>query len=143
MTGEEIGYLMEKLFKMGGILDVYFTFVQMKKNRPGILLTVLVNKRATSSTIQWLLKNTTTFGVRYSTMKRVVLQRNFRQHDTKLGKMQFKYGYWNGELIKITQEYEDVKYLADKNQLSFYEANQLSKEYAHQLLRNGDSDETI
>ena len=64
-----------------------------------------------------LLVETSTFGVRYQKLKRVMLERKFEKIETKYGNIQIKLGYLNGELIKVTPEYEDCKIIAKKENL--------------------------
>lgn len=135
MTGEALGYVLSTIFELKGVLDAYFTTVQMKKNRPGILLTVLVESAFKQEISQWLLLNTSTFGVRYSTAERVILTREFREEPTDLGMMRFKYGYMNRQLLKVTPEFDVMKQLASENQLTFYEVNQMMNEKAQYLFR--------
>ncbi|MFD2172287.1 nickel pincer cofactor biosynthesis protein LarC [Tumebacillus lipolyticus] len=119
-TAESLGYVMERLFA-GGALDVYFTGVQMKKHRPGTLLTVLCQPELTSRLEEILLVETTTFGVRHSVWTRRVLAREFVETETPFGKIRLKVGKSGGDVLQSTPEYEDVARLAREKNVPFHE----------------------
>jgi uncharacterized protein (TIGR00299 family) protein len=119
-TAESLGYVMERLFE-GGALDVYFTGVQMKKNRPGTLLTVLCLPEASNRLEEILLLETTTFGVRRSVWTRRILDREFAVTETPFGPVKLKIGKLNGKVVQATPEYEDVARLACENNVPFLE----------------------
>jgi len=102
MNPQVYGTLMERLF-VEGALDVFWTPVQMKKNRPGILVTVLCKEPELDNIIEILFKGTTTFGVRYYEVNRRILDREIKKVDGK----RVKIGRYKGKLYKISQEYED------------------------------------
>ncbi|MCS6775554.1 MAG: pyridinium-3,5-bisthiocarboxylic acid mononucleotide nickel chelatase [Chloroherpetonaceae bacterium] len=100
--------LMERLLAAGA-LDVFLTPVQMKKQRPGTLLTVLapLHRREAITTI--VFHETTTFGVRYTLWHRDTLHRRQEIVSTPYGPIRVKIGSWRGEEITATPEYADVK----------------------------------
>lgn len=108
-------YLFERLFEAGA-LDVYLTPVQMKKNRPGILLTVLVEHAFQDQIISLILAETTSLGVRLSRHKRQKLSRKIKTVDTKYGPIRVKVAKF-GDKQKITPEYEDIKQVAREQQI--------------------------
>ena len=116
MTGEQLGYVMELLLEAGA-LDVYFSHIQMKKNRPGIKLSVLCKAEKQESLTKLLLTHTSTFGVRYQAKDRSILDREFTQIETQYGKVRCKIGRLEGEMIKIQPEYEDCKKIATEQAL--------------------------
>ena len=89
----------------------------MKKNRPAYKITVLCKEKDLDKFTKLLLVETSTFGVRYQRLKKVMLERKFEKIETKYGNIQIKLGYLNGELIKVTPEYEDCKIIAKKKKL--------------------------
>lgn len=89
----------------------------MKKNRPAYKITVLCKEKELDKFTKLLLVETSTFGVRYQKLKRVMLERKFEKIETKYGNIQIKLGYLNGKLIKVTPEYEDCKIIAKKENL--------------------------
>lgn len=104
MNPQRYGTLMEGLFKEGA-LDVFWTPVQMKKNRPGILVTVLCSEARLEDMIEILFRETTTFGVRYYEVNRRILKRETKRIKGK----RVKVGSYKGEIYKIRPEYEDWK----------------------------------
>lgn len=112
MTGEEIGYATGVLMDSGA-LDVFTTSVYMKKNRPGILFTVLVKLEDKEKFAKLIFENTTTIGIRYSEMERFKLKRREEKVMTKYGEVSFKVSEGFG-VTKTKPEYDDVKGIADK-----------------------------
>ena len=112
MTGEEIGYATGVLMD-NGALDVFTTSVYMKKNRPGILFTVLVKLEDKEKFAKLIFENTTTIGIRFSEMERFKLKRREEKVMTKFGEVSFKVSEGFG-VTKTKPEYDDVKGIADK-----------------------------
>ena len=112
MTGEEIGYSTGVLMESGA-LDVFTTSVYMKKNRPGILFTVLVKLEDKEKFAKLIFENTTTIGIRFSEMDRFKLARREEKVMTKYGEVSFKVSEGFG-VTKTKPEYDDVKGIADK-----------------------------
>ena len=109
-TGEVIGYAMERLF-VAGALDVFTVPIQMKKNRPGVLLTVLAEPAKVVELEAILFRETTTFGVRRTTATRSKLHRESAIIDSPWGPLQVKKG-WQEGLSVITPEYESCAEIA-------------------------------
>lgn len=132
MTGEQLGYIMELLLTAGA-LDVYFTPMYMKKNRPGVKLSVLCTTEKQQDLTKLLLSQTSTFGVRYKLMDRDILDREFVEIMLLDEIVRCKVGILDGQPIKIEPEYEDCKRIAKKNSLpiaevfneALYEANKI------------------
>ncbi|MFH1288440.1 MAG: nickel pincer cofactor biosynthesis protein LarC [bacterium] len=116
MSPQILGYVMEKLFSKGA-LDVFFTPVYGKKNRPGILLTVLSELDKTNELAKIIFEETTSFGVRLYETRRKKLKREIKEIKTKYGKIRVKYGYLDGKAIKAQPEYEDCKKIAEEKQI--------------------------
>ena len=112
MTGEEIGYATGVLMD-NGALDVFTTAVYMKKNRPGILFTVLVKLEDKEKFAKLIFEHTTTIGIRFSEMERFKLARREEKVMTKYGEVSFKVSEGFG-VSKVKPEYDDVKGIADK-----------------------------
>ncbi len=113
MSGEILGYVMDKLFEAGAA-DVYFTPIQMKKGRPGIIISVIVSELYISSVEMVLFNQTTTFGIRKYKVVRKILTREFKELDTQLGKIKFKIGKFNNDIKSLSPEYEDCKRIAEE-----------------------------
>ena len=107
MTGEEIGYATGVLMREGA-LDVYTTAVGMKKNRPGILFTVLIKPEDKEKFAKLVFENTTTIGIRYNEMDRFRLARREEKVMTKFGEARIKITEGFG-VMKAKPEYDDVK----------------------------------
>jgi len=113
MIGEDLGYAMEQLFSKGA-LDVFFTSVQMKKNRPGHLITCLCKNEDKDSFIQLLFLHTTTRGIRIQQIQRAVMHSHINTLETSDGTIHLKCNtYEHIQRSKI--EYEDLKEIALRN----------------------------
>ena len=128
MSGEILGYVMDKLFEAGAV-DVYFTAVQMKKGRPGTIISAIVSELNLSSVELVLFNQTTTFGIRKYKVIRTVLNREFREVDCRFGKIKVKIGRFNGNIKSISPEYEDCKKIAEEKCIPLKEVyNIISKD---------------
>lgn len=116
MTGEEIGFAMDRLFEAGA-LDVYTMSIGMKKSRPGILIKVMCRKGDKEKLVKAIFKYTTTIGIRENMMKRYVLDRRMETLDTVYGSVHCKVSEGYGvERRKL--EYEDIARIARENNVS-------------------------
>lgn len=113
---EILGYTMEQLFE-NGALDVFFTPIFMKKNRPAYRLTVVCQENDLQKMESLIFRNTTTIGIRYRRENRTVLNRQIVQIDTKYGKIRAKKVMYQDETY-FYPEYEDVKAIAKENHIS-------------------------
>ncbi|MFC5713137.1 nickel pincer cofactor biosynthesis protein LarC [Thalassorhabdus alkalitolerans] len=111
LPGEVLGYVMESLFEAGA-LDVYYTPIQMKKNRPGTLITVLSKQEQANRLEELLLQETSTFGVRSSLWQRRALSRSISHIDTIYGDIRIKNGYEKNKVYQRSPEFEDIKQAA-------------------------------
>lgn len=113
MNPQFFDHIMEKLLKIG-VLDVFLVPVIMKKNRPGILLTVISSLEKRDLVTKFILKETTTLGMRWREEERVRAEREVLTLHTPYGKVRFKIAYWEGEKVNLSPEYEDCKRIALK-----------------------------
>lgn len=127
MTGEMAGYVLEVLLKQGA-LDAFYTPVYMKKNRPGIHLTVLCNEKDLPVIEEIILRETSTIGIRKYPVVRTCMHRHFRTITTPLGDVTIKISE-HGSIHKETPEYEDVKKLAQSSGKSLWEVLELIEKY--------------
>lgn len=127
MTGEAMGYAMESLFAVGA-LDVYFTPVYMKKNRPGSLLTVLALPEHAEICEDVILRETTTFGVRRSLWTRRILDRRFITVETTYGPITIKQALVGGNVVRQTPEYDDVARAARQHGVPFADVYEAARE---------------
>ncbi len=116
-SGEALGYTLEKLFSIG-VLDAFFTPIYMKKNRPATKLTVLANDTQIVDVEDIIFSNLTTIGVRKYNVERTILQREIKVVDTTYGKCTIKKCMHNNKIYGYP-EYQDVKNICDKLNLSF------------------------
>jgi pyridinium-3,5-bisthiocarboxylic acid mononucleotide nickel chelatase len=123
ITGEALGYAMDKLFTSGA-LDVFYTPVYMKKNRPGTLLTVLTLPESADRCERTLLMETTTLGVRRATWTRRKLKRRVVSVETPYGPVRLKQAIFGENLIRHLPEYEDVAEAARRAGVPFYQVYQ-------------------
>lgn len=112
-TPELIGNLSRRLLVQGA-WDVFITPVQMKKGRPGFLLTILCSPETRAAMLELIFRESTTFGVREHTVQRTVLPRRFEIVKTRYGKVPVKIGSWQGEDVTAAPEYEACRKLAEK-----------------------------
>lgn len=119
MSSEVYSYIFDKLFSLNA-LDVYTTSINMKKNRPGIMLSVLTKEEDVFEIEKFIFKQTTTFGIRKTKVNRTALKREFRKIDTKYGEVTVKLGFLDGEVVKVMPEYEDVKRISLDKNIPFY-----------------------
>lgn len=126
MTGEELGFAMDELFAAGA-LDVTFTSIQMKKNRPGTMLCCLCRKDVREAVLRCIFKNTTSLGVREYDIKRYSLDRCFKSVETKLGPIRVKKSEGYGTL-RSKAEFDDLAVLARQNGLSLLELKSILSE---------------
>jgi hypothetical protein len=111
MNPQLFGAVMDGLLAQGA-LDVFYTPVQMKKNRPGTLLTVLSRPEARDQHVAYLFRETTTLGVRYHEMQRECLEREQVAVETLFGSVAMKVARRDGRVCNVSPEYEDCLRLA-------------------------------
>ncbi|MGH9743005.1 MAG: nickel pincer cofactor biosynthesis protein LarC [Candidatus Acidiferrum sp.] len=116
MNPQIYGYFLEKALAAGAF-DVYTTPVQMKKNRPGTLLTVLCKPGDVDGLMGLIFAETTTFGARSYTANRRVLPREWITVATSLGEVRVKVSRVNGHIRHATPEYEDCRKLAEEKKV--------------------------
>ncbi len=120
-TGETLGYVMDLLFNAGA-REVHYTPVYMKKNRPGIEITVLCSPDLREEMERILFRETTTIGIRRTLMERTVLERKQETVETPWGPLQVKSCRIPGEeTFRCYAEYNDAKELAEKTGLPLRE----------------------
>jgi uncharacterized protein (DUF111 family) len=120
MNPQIYGYFLEKALAAGA-LDVYTTPVQMKKNRPGTLLTLLCKPQETQSLISLIFAETTTFGVRNYTARRRILPRDWVTVSTQFGDVRVKVARLNGHVRHAAPEFEDCKKLAEAKHVPLHQ----------------------
>jgi uncharacterized protein (TIGR00299 family) protein len=113
MNPELYGYVMEKLFAIGA-LEVYFNSIMMKKNRPGLEITVITEEADVDRICQFVLSHTTTLGLRVNREERIELPRRRGEVNTPFGPVEVKVGHLPDGSEKISPEYESCRKAAEK-----------------------------
>lgn len=116
MNPELYSYVEERLFDMGA-LDVFKTPIIMKKGRPAIKLSILVNDKKEKDVLEVIFRETTSIGVRKFKVEKIMLDREFSKVKTEYGEVNVKNSYYKGELVKYKAEYEDCKKIAKQNNI--------------------------
>jgi uncharacterized protein (TIGR00299 family) protein len=135
MNPQFYDYVMEKLLAME-VLDVFITPILMKKNRPGHLLTVICPSDRLAVVTEFLLRETTTLGLRWHEEERAKSDREILTQETKYGKIRFKLAKWDGRLVNFSPEYEDCKRLALEKRIPLKEIFEEAKRLAVTLRGN-------
>ena len=125
MTGEELGFAMERLFEAGA-LDVYFTNISMKKCRPAVCLTCMCREEKREELLENIFKHTTTLGVREYVCSRHSLRRSSEVTETPSGKIRIKTSSGYGS-VHTKAEFEDLAEIARSRNISLFEARELIK----------------
>jgi uncharacterized protein (DUF111 family) len=112
MVPELIGALTQRLLDAGA-LDVFTTPIQMKKQRPGTLLTILCRPESRAKLQALVFTESTTFGLREYVARRTVLERESVEVGTPYGAVRVKLGKWKGAIVTRAPEYEDCRARAE------------------------------
>jgi hypothetical protein len=113
LNPEIYGYVFERLFAVGA-LDVWLAPIQMKKNRPGTLLSVLCREGQAAALLDILFRETTTLGARKFPVQRYYLEREFIEVQTEYGPVRVKVARGGGQALQVAPEYEDCRRLAEQ-----------------------------
>lgn len=135
MTAEALGFALERLLEAGA-LDVWFTPIQMKKNRPGTMLSVLCRPDDAEHLSEWVLRTTTTLGVRWRRMERRIADRRTETVETPWGPVRVKVKLLDGEVVGCKPEYEDCARIARQKGLPLQQVIDTSR-----ALQSGTSGE--
>jgi hypothetical protein len=112
MNPQILGHVMAKLFQAGA-LDVYFTPIFMKKNRPAVKLSVIVQEEDEFKICDMILRETSTFGLRVTRVWRHEAEREMRNISTIYGEVPVKLKFMNGNVIQATPEFDACMRLAE------------------------------
>jgi uncharacterized protein (TIGR00299 family) protein len=113
MNPQIFGVLMEQLYTAGA-LDVFYSAVQMKKNRPGTLMTIVAQPEQRETMTEIVFRESTTIGVRYQELSRECLDREMVTVTTPLGPVRFKVARRNGRLLNAQPEFDDLAKLSQE-----------------------------
>ncbi|MBI2866664.1 MAG: LarC family nickel insertion protein, partial [Chloroflexi bacterium] len=120
MSPQLHGYVMERLLEQGA-LDVWFTPIQMKKNRPAVMVNVLTSVELEATLVASLFRETTTLGIRRWSVERHELERETFTFSSSLGPVQMKRKRFQGQPLGVVPEYEDCRRLAREQGLPLQE----------------------
>ncbi len=125
MNPQLFGPLMDRLAGAGA-LDVFYAAVQMKKGRPGTLVTVIAPPERRAAVSDVLFSDTTTIGVRYQEMLRDRLDREIVPLETPLGTIRFKVATRDGRVLNASPEFDDCARVAKERQVSLKEVQAIA-----------------
>jgi uncharacterized protein (TIGR00299 family) protein len=125
MNPQLYGVVMDRLYAAGA-LEVFYTSVQMKKNRPGTLLTVVARPGQRSQMTDVVFRETTTIGLRHYEVDRECLEREVVAVETPLGAVRFKVARRDGRVVNASPEFEDCAKLAAANNLPVKEVQAIA-----------------
>jgi uncharacterized protein (DUF111 family) len=129
MNPQLFGPLMDRLYE-GGALDVFYAPVQMKKNRPGTLVTVVAMPERRERLAAVLFTESTTIGVRYQEMMRERLAREIRTVETPVGPIRFKVATRDGRVLNAAPEFEDCARLAAERGMAVKDVQAIAVRHA-------------
>lgn len=133
MSPQVAGYLMERLLSEGA-LDAFYTPVQMKKGRPGVLLTVLTGSENKDSLLEVIFAESTTIGVRETAVLRHCLERKEAKVKTPYGVVRVKLALRAGRAVNVQPEYEDCRTAAQKKGVALKLVMDAAREAARGLV---------
>lgn len=130
----------QSLFKAGA-LDVWFAPIQMKKNRPSIMLSCLVPRHLEQVMTMILLEQTTSLGVRIYALRRHVVERKMREVETTFGKVSVKLKVLDGRVMGAKPEYDACKVLAEESNVTVFRVYAAANAAAHRAYVEVDGEE--
>ena len=137
MNPQIYGYLMEKLFNEKAA-DVWFTPIQMKKNRPAIMLSVLAPASLETKLTEIIMRETSTLGIRSRPVSRHMAQREIIEFDSSLGRAKAKIKRFGDDIVAVSPEYDDCRRLALEHNLPLHEVSRVV-EIEARLYLNGQN----
>jgi pyridinium-3,5-bisthiocarboxylic acid mononucleotide nickel chelatase len=125
MNPQIFGVLMEKLYAAGA-LEVFYSAVQMKKNRPGTLMTIVCRPDDRASMTEIVFRESTTIGIRHQEMSRECLDREMVTVTTTIGPVRFKVARRDGQVLNAQPEFEDLAKLSAERGIPVKEVQALA-----------------
>lgn len=111
ISAQILGFVMDKAFELGA-LDCWFTPIQMKKNRPATMVSILCKRENREKLTELLYVETTTLGIRVREVERECLERKIVKVQTQFGEIDVKIGFFNGKQVNTMPEFEQLKRIA-------------------------------
>jgi uncharacterized protein (DUF111 family) len=118
LSPQILGFVMERAFELGA-LDCWFTPIQMKKNRPATMVSILCHRKDREVLSTLLYTETSTLGIRVREVERDCLERKVVAVQTEFGTIDVKIGKLNGKIVNSMPEYDQVRRAALENKVSF------------------------
>jgi hypothetical protein len=120
LSPQILGFVLERAFEIGAA-DCWFTPIQMKKNRPATLVSILCEKDKKEALTEMLFRETSTIGLRVSETERICLPRRIEKIETKFGAVDVKIAGFDGEIVNAKPEFEQLKAIAERENLPLRE----------------------
>ena len=133
MNPELYGHVMARLFEVGA-LDVFFTPIFMKKNRPGTMLSVIARGEDEAALVDLILRETSTLGVRTHRCGRYELERQVRLVETVFGPLEIKLKWLDGRIVSVAPEYESCRRVAIEKNVPLSEVFRAAQQAGDALL---------
>ncbi|WP_145421358.1 nickel pincer cofactor biosynthesis protein LarC [Staphylococcus hominis] len=138
MTPETLGHFMDTALQ-NDVLDIYYSPIIMKKNRPATQLTIICKVEDKLRIEDMILKHTSSLGVRSYKVNRRILDRTFRDIQTPYGNVSIKLSLKNGKIFKIKPEYEDLRVISKQTEQSFQQIYHNVMKSVYQFYNIGDT----
>ena len=113
-TGEILGYVQQVLIAKSGVRDVWTTPISMKKDRPGIMLSVLIESSAEAETAGFILRETSSLGIRTRSVDRIIAERSIEELSLAIGTCNVKIKSLEGKPVSASPEFDDCKRIAEQ-----------------------------
>ena len=126
MSGEALGYALERILDSGA-LEAWYSPVYMKKNRPGVVLSVLSRSEDAARLLDLIMRETTTLGVRRRLVERIVAERQTIIVETRWGPVRCKIKSLEGSAIGLKPEYDDCAEIARQNGIPLAEVEHAAR----------------
>ena len=133
MSGEFLGYVQERLLQMGA-RDVWFTPIQMKKNRPATMLSAIVPSDLEQQAVALVMRETSTLGVRVRPLERYEAERRSVEVETSLGRIAVKVKRLEGKSVAVSPEYEACRQVAVDRGIPLQEVYRIVQNEAEEKL---------
>jgi uncharacterized protein (DUF111 family) len=133
MSPQVAGFIMDQALQLGA-LDCYFTPVQMKKNRPGLLISVVCKPADSRSLTEMLISETTTLGVRFQELSRTAMQREVVRVKTVYGEIDVKVARYGDSIVKVMPEFEHCREAAVRHNVALREVTRVATGAAEELI---------
>jgi uncharacterized protein (DUF111 family) len=138
MTGEALGYALERLLEAGA-LDAWFTPIYAKKSRPAVILSALCRLTDGDVMSRLLLSETSTLGVRTRAVDRIICERETVVAETPWGAVRCKVKRLDGGILGIKPEYEDCARIAREHVLTLETVVSVARQAASRQIQQGDA----